>query len=179
MREWLDEQLSLRPEEWQPVSRPVGAAWLTVYALFLLYAARDKEGFLFLDWANLIIHEGGHFLFGWFGYLTGILGGTLLELLVPLGAGLFFWYHKQTTGVAFCAVWFFENFLYIGSYMSDARRLSLPLVGDGTHDWEVLFSAWGVLHRDQDIGGGTRALGWLGMLTSTGWLAWMCFRRRG
>ncbi|HVS89948.1 MAG TPA: hypothetical protein VHF01_17230 [Candidatus Acidoferrum sp.] len=70
--------------EWKPVSRGAGIAWLCFYALFLIYAFADRSGFLFLDYVNLIIHEGGHFFFSWFGYTIMILGGTLGELLVPL-----------------------------------------------------------------------------------------------
>ncbi len=74
--------------------------------------------------------------------------------------------------MAFCSFWFFENFLYIGTYMADARALALPLVGSGDHDWEILFGQWGVLQYDQRIGGITRDLGWLGMLAVIAWFAW-------
>ena len=51
--------------EWKPVSRPTGVAWLCFYALFLFYAFASHSRFLFLDYVNLIIHEGGHFFFSW------------------------------------------------------------------------------------------------------------------
>jgi hypothetical protein len=174
--EWFEHLCASRPDEWRAVSRPALMAWLVAYALFLLYAATTDSPFLFLDRVNLIFHEAGHFFFGWFGYTIGILGGTLGELLVPLLLGIYFWWHRQTAAVAFCAFWLFENFLYIGTYMADARRLSLPLVGTGDHDWEILFGQWGVLHLDQAIGGWTRRLGWLGMIASMPWLLWKHFR---
>ena len=150
-------------------------AWLVFYLGFLWYAARSKEYFLFLDNLNLVIHEAGHPLFGLFGYVIGILGGTLMELIVPLGIAIYFWWNRHTTGVAFCAFWFFENFLYIGTYMADARSQGLPLVtvGDaeeGSHDWFNIFSSLGLLEYDRTIGGLTRVLGWLGMLATVGWL---------
>ncbi len=166
-----------RPEgDWRPVSRVALVGWLVFYALFLLHAATDADGFLLLDNVNLIIHEGGHFFFSWFGETISILGGTLAELLVPLLAGFYFFWHRHTTGLAFNAFWFFENFLYIGVYMADARRQALPLVGSGEHDWEILFTQWNVLGYDQVIGGMTRRLGWLGMLAAIGWLVWMSLR---
>src|SRR5882672_11328677 len=61
-------------------------AWLCFYALFLLYALVNHSGFLFLDYVNLMIHEGGHFFFSWFGYTITILGGTLGELLARSSA---------------------------------------------------------------------------------------------
>lgn len=157
--------------ELKPVSRVAGIVWIIFYLLFLLYAAADHTGFLFIDYVNLIIHEGGHFFFSWFGYTIMILGGTLGELLVPLLCAAYFWWKRETTAVAFCSFWFFENFLYIGTYMSDARTAALPLVGSEESDWTILFAQWGVLARDQQIGHAMRALGWLGMLATITWLA--------
>ena len=165
--------------EWKRVSRSGLIAWLAAYALFLWYAARDTEGFLFLDHANLVFHEAGHMLFSWFGRTLMVLGGTLGELLVPMGVAIYFGARRETAGVAFAGFWFFENFLYIGTYMADARAEQLPLVGMGDtvdHDWNILFSQWGVLMHDRGIGAATRGLGWLGMLGVMAWLLWMHFR---
>jgi hypothetical protein len=138
--------------EWKPVSRVAGIAWLCFYALFLAYAfaahsgpfLTEQPGFLLLDYVNLIIHEGGHFFFSWFGETMHILGGTLGELIVPFLCALYFFWHRETTGFAFSCFWFFENFPYIGTYMADARAAALPLVGgsdDG--DWTILFGQGG------------------------------------
>ncbi|MGA2482849.1 MAG: hypothetical protein ABSF92_07015 [Candidatus Acidiferrales bacterium] len=159
-------------EEWRAVSRVALIGWLVFYALFLLYAALDQSKFLLIDNVNLMIHEAGHLLFSWLGYTVMILGGTLGELLAPLLLAVYFWWQRHTTGLAFCAFWFFENFLYIGNYMADARARALPLIGSGEHDWEILFNQWGLLARDTTIGGATRAIGWLGMLAVVAWLAW-------
>ncbi len=156
---------------WKPVSRGAGIAWLCFYALFLLYAFADRSGFLFLDYVNLIIHEGGHFFFSWFGYTIMILGGTLGELFVPLLCAHYFFWQRETTGFAFCSFWFFENFPYIGTYMADARNASLPLVGSEESDWAILFGQWGLLAQDQKISAIMRTLGWLGMLATMAWLA--------
>ncbi|MGH9806712.1 MAG: hypothetical protein ACRD9W_05530, partial [Terriglobia bacterium] len=150
-------------------------AWIVFYLLFLLYAA-DRSGFLLIDYVNLIIHEGGHFFFSWFGYIIMILGGTLGELLVPLLCAAYFWWQREATATAFCSFWFFENFLYIGTYMADARSQALPLVGSGDHDWDILFTHWNLLLRDQQIGHSTRALGWLGMFATVAWLAYRTCR---
>jgi len=158
--------------EWKPVSRGAGIGWLSLYALFLIYALADRSGFLVLDYVNLMIHEGGHFFFSWFGYTITILGGTLGELLVPLLCAAYFFWQRETTGFAFCGFWFFENFLYIGAYMADARRAALPLVGSEESDWVILFGQWGLLAEDQRIGGVISMLGWLGMMAIVGWLAY-------
>lgn len=170
--------------EWKPVSKITGIAWLAVYALFLLYAALNAPNFLIIDFANLAIHEAGHPLFGifagsnetGFGYTLMILGGTLAELIAPFACFSYFFFKRETTGAAFCAFWFFENFLYIGTYMADARALELPLVGSGDHDWNILFGQWGWLRYDVSIGHSTRFLGWLGMIAVCAWLAYRTWR---
>jgi hypothetical protein len=163
-------------DEWKPISRTVGSIWLVCYFLFLIYALTDRTEFLFIDYVNLIIHEGGHFFFGWFGNTIMILGGTLGELLVPLLSGIYFFWQREITGTAFCGFWFFENFLYIGVYMADARAEALPLVGYGEHDWATLFGQWGLLLQDRAIGATTRAFGWVGMLATMAWLAWRIWK---
>lgn len=164
--------------EWKPVSRIAGIAWLCFYSLFLIYAlvahinasAANPE-FLILDYVNLMIHEGGHFFFSWFGNTIMILGGTLGELLVPFLCALYFFWQRQPTGFAFSIFWFFENFPYIGTYMADARTASLPLVGSEESDWTILFTQWGLLAQDQRIGAIMHILGYLGMLATMTWLA--------
>jgi len=175
--------LSDRFGEWKPISKIAGISWLIVYVLFLLYAALNAPNFLFIDFANLMIHEAGHPLFGifaggdeaGFGYTLMILGGTLAELIAPLACFAYFFFKRETTGAAFCSFWFFENFLYIGTYMADARTLALPLVGSGDHDWEILFTHWNVLPHAEQIGHTTRFLGWLGLLSTVAWLAFRTF----
>jgi len=165
--------------EWKRVSRGALIGWMAAYSLFLWYAARDTEGFLIIDQVNLVFHEAGHMFFSWFGHTIRILGGTLGELLVPLGVAAYFALRRETAGAAFAMFWCFENFLYIATYMADARRMELPLVGVGDtldHDWNFLFSQWGVLMHDRDIAGATRGLGWCGMLAVMAWLVWMHFR---
>jgi len=156
--------------EWKPVSRLTGIAWLCFYALFLLYAFADRSGFLIVDYVNLIIHEGGHFFFSWFGNTIMILGGTIGELLVPLLCAIYFFCQRETTGFAFSTYWLFENFPYIGTYMADARSAALPLVGSEESDWTILFGQWGLLAEDQKIGTIMRTLGWLGMLATMIWV---------
>jgi hypothetical protein len=162
-------------EDWQPVSPAALIGWLAFYGLFLLYAILNKTGFLIIDNVNLIVHEGGHLLFGWFGPTLGLWGGTLNELLVPLALALYFAFHRQTTGAAFAAFFFFENFLYISVYIADARAQALPLVtvGDteaGEHDWFRILSSLGLLQQDTAIAAVVKAVGWLGMLATIGWL---------
>jgi len=144
--------------EWKPVSRTAGIAWLCSYALFLLYALTNRSGFLFLDFVNLIIHEGGHFIFSWFGNTIMILGGTLANCSCPSCAPSISSGNAKPPASLFAASGSSKIFPYIGTYMADARTAALPLVGSGDSDWEILFTQWGLLAQDQKIGGIVRTL---------------------
>lgn len=173
--EFLESLKGFLDEDWNSVSKASLAGWLVFYGLFLVYAFTNKEGFLLIDNVNLIVHESGHLLFGWFGRTLGLWGGTLMELLVPLALAVYFMVSRQTSGAAFAAFFFFENFLYISVYMADARAQALPLVtvGDpeqGGHDWFNIFSSLGLLQHDVGIAKVFKAAGWLGMLGTMGWL---------
>jgi hypothetical protein len=178
MREFLDSVLewSGAREDWRPVSRWAIVAWIVFYVLFLIYALRMHGGYLFIDSANLVVHEGGHLLFGWFGRTLGLWGGTILQWLVPLLLAAYFFRERQLAAFVFCMFFFFENWLYTATYMADARAMALPLVTAGDsdyieHDWNTIFTSLGVLQYDTTIGGIVRVMGWCGMLSCVGWLA--------
>jgi hypothetical protein len=172
----LESLQSILEEPWKPVSRPALVAWLIFYIAFLAYAFSAHGEFLFIDNANLIVHEGGHNLFGWFGSTLGLWGGTLLQWLVPFLLSAYFFTERQTTGFAFCLFFFFENWLYTATYMADARVQILPLVTTGDsdvveHDFFHIFTSLGVLNHDTQIAAVIRSLGWCGMLVTVAWLA--------
>jgi hypothetical protein len=166
---------SIFAQDWQPTPRYSVAAWIVFYAGFLIYAFSQRGAFLFIDLANLVVHEGGHLLFGWFGPTLGLWGGTILQWLVPLLLAAYFFSQRQTTAFAFCSFFFFENWLYTATYMADARAMLLPLVTAGDsdyveHDWHTIFSSLGVLQYDTKIAAAVSFLGWLGMLATVVWL---------
>ena len=159
------------------MSRPAVAAWVLFYGGFLLYAFSQHGQFLFIDFANLVIHEGGHLLFGWAGRTLGLWGGTLLQWLVPALLAVYFMTQAHVAGFTFCTFFFFENWLYTATYMADARAMALPLVTAGNadyveHDWNAIFSSLGVLAYDTQIAAVVRFLGWCGMLGTVAWFAW-------
>jgi hypothetical protein len=163
-------------QPWKPVSRPAMGAWVVFYVAFLAYAFAAHGGFLFIDMANLIVHEGGHNLFGWFGPTLGLWGGTLLQWLVPFLLAVYFFTQRETAGFVFCTFFFFENWLYTATYMADARALVLPLVTTGDpefakHDFNAIFSSLGVLNYDTKIAAVVRLLGWCGMTAVVIWFA--------
>src|SRR3982750_3676491 len=135
MREYFDSLIDLSGarEPWRPLPRWAVVAW-----------------FLFIDTPNMVVHEGGHALFGWFGQTLGLWGGTILQWLVPLLLASYFFHQRQLAGFVFCLFFFFENWIYTATYMADARAMELPLVtlGDpevAKHDWNTIFTNLGVL----------------------------------
>src|SRR5579884_2448167 len=178
MREYLDAlwDATGRNEPWKPLPRWAVAAWLVFYCWFLFYAFTQHGGFLFIDTANMVVHEGGHALFGWFGQTLGLWGGTLLQWLVPLLLACYFFHQRQFASFIFCAFFFFENWIYTSTYMADARAMELPLVtlGDpdfAKHDWNTIFGNLGILDYDTRIAAVVNFLGWCGMLGCVAWLA--------
>jgi hypothetical protein len=173
MNEFLQ---SILDEPWKPVSRPALWAWLVFYAGFMVYAFQANGGFLFIDTANLIVHEGGHNLFRWFGPTLCLWGGTILQWAVPFLLATYFFTQRETAGFVFCLFFFFENWLYTATYMADARAQVLPLVTTGDpefaeHDFFRIFSSLGVLNYDTKIAAVVRLLGWCGMIVVTVWFA--------
>lgn len=169
-------------EDWKPVARWALAAWMIFYLLFLYQAYRHHGPMLMIDVVFVPIHEGGHLLFRWFGgEWIDVAAGTGMQLFVPFALAAYFAFQRHVTGTAFCAFFFFEQFLPISVYMADARAQVLPLVtvGDSDyviHDWNYLFSSVGLLNHDTQIAAVVRVLGWLGMCAVVAWLLWRASR---
>jgi hypothetical protein len=157
---------------WKAVSGVAAIATSLGLAWFFWLLKTDVDGFVFLDYANLVFHEAGHPIFGVFGSTLGLYGGTLGQLVFPVVALLAFWRQREPIGVTVATVWLFENVLNIAQYMADARAQVLPLVGGGEHDWTEILSRWGVLSSDTTIAHIVTIAGWIGMLAAWGWLIW-------
>jgi hypothetical protein len=150
------------------------AICLLPYAFWLVFAYE----FHFIDWLNLFIHEGGHFLFTFFGDWLHFLGGTFAQLLVPLGLAAYFLYRRQRYESAFCGFWFGESMMYMARYMGDAQEQILPLLGRGTHDWNWMFSRMGVLSSCKTFELVFHVIASIIVLVSIGYMLYNAFRRK-
>jgi hypothetical protein len=176
-------QLGVLAEDWGPVSRGAAIGWLVFYALMLVSVAMNGTLAHLVDLVFLPIHEGGHLLFRFFGEWIMVAGGTFLQLFVPFALAVYFIFRRQLPGTAFCAFFFFEQFLPVAIYMADARCqcLEYVTVGDpdnAVHDWFYLFSSVGVVAHDTQIASVVRGLGWIGMLATVIWFAVRALRSR-
>ena len=141
---------------------------------------RAPEGSLFSG-MNFGAHEFGHLLFALSGseFVT-VLGGSLMQLLVPVGAALAVRRAHDFVGVAVCGLWLASSLGDLSWYVGDARALDLELVsmgGEGDdHDWNYLLRTMGWLHRDTAIAAAMRRVGTLLLLASFAFGAWVCWR---
>lgn len=128
-------------------ARWIFLAALLPYVVWLIFGYR----YHFLDGVNLFLHEAGHVFFGFFGQTLHFLGGTLGQLVFPALFAGYFWRRGQRFEACVVSIWFAESLMYAAAYMGDARRMVLPLVGGGTHDWNWLFTRWGMLDQAEGL----------------------------
>ncbi len=120
---------------------------------FGLWGAFHNRAFWIIDGVNLGIHESGHLVFGLFqNEFIAFLGGTLLQLIMPLTFVGYFLMQSDKFSASVMLWWFGQNFFHISPYIKDARSQVLPLVGGGVHDWGYLLDKLNLLHLDQQIG---------------------------
>ena len=136
--------------------RLVLTAVLGIYGWLCL---RTPGTYRWLDSLDLAIHETGHLVFAVFGQTLAVLGGTLLQLLLPAAFIIALWRSGDRHGATVPLWWMGQNCWNISVYIKDARAQELPLVGGGEHDWTFLLEQWGWLDQDQAIGGAVYLLG--------------------
>src|SRR4051812_39409015 len=94
-------------------------------------------------------HEFGHLFFAAFGALLTVAGGSLMQLLVPLGAAAAFVYYRDYFGVAAAGCWLSMSLSNLAVYIGDAVAQQVPLVSfspdGGEHDWYWLLDRYGWL----------------------------------
>ena len=126
----------------------------------------------FLHLPDLVFHEAGHIIFSPFGRFMTVLGGSLLQFLIPVIAAIAFLRQEEKFGAAICAWWAGQNLVDLAPYIADARRLRMVLLGGRTgaevegHDWEYLLTQLGILHFDGRLGMTAYALGMIVMVAS-------------
>jgi len=145
--------------------------------LFIVWPMRqDVIGASFLHLIDLPFHEAGHIFFAPFGDLMTSLGGSLMQILVPIVClAAFLTTSPNPFGAAVMCWWAGENLQDVAIYINDARALQLVLIGGHTgaevegHDWEHILQLTGSLHRDHQIAG---IVQWSGAILMIAGLAW-------
>ncbi len=130
------------------------AGFILLLGIYGFRGAMDYDNFLFIHNFNLIIHEAGHAIFRIFGEFIMFLGGTLLQLIVPIVFTGYFFIRQERYSASVTLFWISINLFDISRYMKDARTQYLPLLGGEavTHDWFYLFGKLNLLQADTAIG---------------------------
>jgi len=178
-----------------PGAAGLAARWLLMLLLALWTLAFLRHGMSaeylmssFMHVVHLVFHEAGHVLSMPFGRFPGVLGGSALQLLIPLLCGGAFLVTNRDPFAASVTLWWAgQSLMDLAPYIADARALSLPLLGGGTgaevegHDWEYLLGALGLMNQDVVLGRLAFASGALTMLAAIGWgstVLWRAARGR-
>jgi hypothetical protein len=158
------------------VTRWARAALVLGVAIWTIRFARtplsDDAMASFLHLPDLVFHEAGHIIFSPFGQFMTVLGGSLLQVVIPIVAAIAFVRQEEPFGAAICAWWAGQNLVDLAPYIADARSLSLTLIGGKTgaevegHDWEFILTQLGITHLDHAIGTATYAIGIITMLAA-------------
>lgn len=157
--------------KWKAIIKLSVGAILTISALEQILS---HETWWFIQNVNLIFHEAGHVLFMFFGEFLHILGGSLLEILIPSLVTLHFFRTKQPFSAACTSWWMATAFLSVSIYASDAQERELPLITRDidTHDWFNILQPLGLLKNDYIFG----YFFLLGSLASIGLLLYLLSR---
>ena len=172
--------------DWTRGRSPVARAGLFFY---LAYAGckhlKSGIGGEYTSWfagITLAFHEMGHLVLSGAGQTVMLLGGSIFQLAIPVLAGLYLLFKQHDWfGVSVCGVWLATSLFELATYIDDANRLNLPLVGFGEdvmHDWETLLTQWHLLNQAQLIAGLTHALAITTWGVSMAFGAWLLLQMR-
>ena len=159
---------------------------LAAWTFSFLAAGQGGAADSILHLPNLVFHEAGHVIFGIFGRFMAVLGGSLLQLAVPLIIAVAFLRQGDRFAAAVGVWWAGQNLIDLAPYIADARRLEMTLLGGRTgaevegHDWEYLLTELGWLHLDQRLGTAAHWAGLAVMFAALAYAAVLVWRdRRG
>jgi hypothetical protein len=135
-----------------------------IFTILLIYLSLpyffNNNPWTLFDSADLLIHEGGHLIFGFAGQFISIMGGSLTQILIPIAFGIYFAFKKSWYSLFFCIFWLGINLIYVAVYISDAKLMNLPLLAEGSiHDWNYLLTNTGLINSAKSIGSFVRILG--------------------
>ncbi len=132
----------------------------------------------------ILFHEAGHLIFRPFGEFVTYLGGTLGQLLMPIGLMVaLIRQNSDSFGASLAFWWLGVSLLDVAPYMYDALHPQLMLISGltgadgGDHDWMYLFGRLGQLQNAQRIGEATKAIGMLVVLSANLWGAYLLYRQ--
>lgn len=114
----------------------------------------------FIHGIDLVFHEAGHVIFGFFGEFLAVLGGSLTQVLMPVIATAAFLRTRQWASAAVTLFWTGQSLTDVAIYAADGRARALPLLAEGLiHDWSYILGRLGLLQSAETVGRLLFALG--------------------
>jgi hypothetical protein len=160
--------------------RLIGSAILVLILVALTITTLQSGPPRFIHTLDFIFHEAGHVLFMPFGYLIGLMGGTLGQLMVPTAFTLYFWRKKEYVSSFAMLWWIGENLIDISLYIQDAVYRTLPLWNENLlHDWHYILIEFGSLRHALTLGAAVRFVGASIMLIAVLGIVWQIWRSTG
>lgn len=160
---------------------------LAVWGLKLIFSSPEGNaaGTSILHLVNLPFHEAGHIIFRIFGRFFSVLGGSILQVLIPLIClGTFLLKTRDPFAASASLWWAGENLLDIAPYIHDARALKLMLLGgvtgadvDDYHDWQYILGKLGMLSCDHLLATAAHLFGSMLMLTACVWGGYIIWKQ--
>lgn len=160
---------------------------IIIWGLKFIFTPMESNytGRSFLHMINLPFHEAGHIIFSPFGEFLSVLGGSLMQLLIPLICFFVFIIKTKDTFAASVSLWWLgQSFMDLAPYINDARELKLILLGGvtgrevpGYHDWEFILTKLGLLRHDHTLADISNTIGILLMLTTFIWAGYLLFKQ--
>jgi len=161
--------------------------WRALLLGFLTWQAavpfRDSEAFHVFRGITFGAHEFGHLFWALGGNeWLAVAGGSLTQLLVPLGAAAVMRYYRDWFGVSACGLWLASSLADLAPYIADARAMDLDLVSfseeGAIHDWNYLLARAGMLHRDVALARLDRFAGFVVLVASVALALWLLQQMR-
>ena len=102
-----------------------------------------------------------------------ILGGSLFQILLPLGLMAVFMIKQRDNFAASIMLWWCgQNFIDVSPYIADSKYRALPLVGGGgeeSHDWGNLLTMMNALESTHKISHGCFYIGCTLIIVALAW----------
>jgi hypothetical protein len=186
-RETLYEILTAMPPEFNFIvwaSKAVLTVFLIMWGLNLMMEPIDEFTGGFLHYVNLAFHEAGHIVFSLFGRFLMVLGGSLMQVILPLVCFIVFLFRtRDPFGASISLWWCGESLLDLTPYINDAHDMKLTLLGGITgqdnpdmHDWQNILSTLGVLKYDHAIAYITKGVSIVIMLIAMLWAVFLVLK---
>ncbi len=150
--------------------------FLIIYGFSFILRSLESPGSSFMNNVNLPFHEAGHIIFIFFGRFLRVLGGSLMQILMPFICVCAFLKYRNPFAASAALWWVAQSIMDVAVYINDARVQKLILLGGvtgrdvpGYHDWNVILRMLHLLPYDKLIAKLSHGLGVGLMLASFIW----------